>query len=65
MISSEAFILAHLAIVLVGLVAYAVVERRGLRSFTSNNRGVRYRHMTSAEVIRLIRKIRAEGPEGR
>ena len=56
--TSGAFLLAHLAIVVGLLVALVVAERRDRRSWTSWHRGVRTRHLTSEEMLRRLRKAR-------
>ena len=58
MISGGLFALAHLAIVVVVLVALAFGERRDRRFWTSWHRGVRTRHLTSEEMLRRLRKAR-------
>ena len=56
--SSGTFLLAHLVIIVTLLVALFVIERRDRRSWTSWHRGVRTRHMTSAEMLRRLRRAR-------
>ena len=56
MISAQLFMLLHLAIIVVILVAIAVLERRDRRSWTKWHRNVRYRHLTTDEMMRRLRK---------
>ncbi len=56
MISAEAFALANLVIWVVIMVALAVNERRGRTSYTTRHRGIRYRRLSTAEALKLIRK---------
>ncbi len=56
MISAQLFMLMHLAIIVAILIIVAVLERRERRSWTSWHRGVRYRHLTTEELMRRLRK---------
>ena len=58
MISSETFLLAHLAMVVVFLVVLVVAERRDRRSWLAWHRGVRTRHLTGEEMLRRLRKAK-------
>jgi hypothetical protein len=53
--SAEAFALAHLAIVVAVLIVIGVAERRGRTRFRSS-KGVRYRRLSTAAMLRELRK---------
>ena len=53
--SPEMFALAHLAIIVGILVVLGVAERRGRTRFISST-GVRYRRLSSAAMLRELRK---------
>lgn len=56
MISPAAFALINLAIYLAILVGIAIVERRGRRSFRTRRGHVRYRRLSSEEMLKMLRK---------
>ncbi|WP_158809927.1 hypothetical protein [Beijerinckia sp. L45] len=53
--SAEAFALAHLAIIVAVLIAIGVAERRGRTRFRSS-KGVRYRRLSTAAMLKELRK---------
>jgi hypothetical protein len=54
-VSGEVLALTHFVIVLAVLIALAIEERRGRKSFR-NRHGTRYRRISTAEVLEMIRK---------
>ena len=56
MISAEAFAVTNLVIWTIVLVAFAITQRRGLTSFHSRHRGVRYRRLSTSGALKMIRK---------
>ena len=54
MMSSQAFALMNLGLWVAILVLIALAQRRGRDVFTTRHRGVRYRRMTTATVLKLI-----------
>lgn len=61
MISSQAFALINLGLWVTILVLIAVAQRRGRDVFVTRHRGIRYRRMTTATVLKLMRG-KGQGP---
>ena len=55
MISSQAFALINLGLWVATLVLIALAQRRGRDVFTTRHRGIRYRRLTTASMLKLIR----------
>ena len=56
MISAEAFALANLVIWVALLAIVGIVERRGRTSYVTRRRGIRYRRLSTADALKMIRK---------
>ncbi len=55
MISSQAFAMINLGLWVAILIVIALAQRRGRDVFTTRHRGIRYRRMTTATMLKLLR----------
>ena len=58
MMSSQAFALINLGLWVAILVLIGLAQRRGRDVFTTRHRGIRYRRMTTATMLKLLRDKR-------